>query len=212
MERIMKRVMLVFAIYLGFLLASAVSMSGEWEKLKPEQKKDLEAGKAVYEYVKTENADGTTGGYARSLILINAPIKECWKIFCEFDKHHLYFPRQKGTVVIESSKTQALIQKIFEFYVLEISYYIKYTIDHEKHRINYDLDKSRPHDLEETSGFFRFEKKDDKTTLFIYAVTKVETGLKVPGFIQNYITSRDLPNVAEHVKRRIESGGTWKKK
>jgi hypothetical protein len=193
-------------------ITGSMGQAGEYEKLSDEQRDELNKGEPVYEYVKTSDDEGhATGGYARSLILVKKPIEDCWNIFSQVDKHHEYFPRQTETHMLDSDTTHALLKKVFDFYVKDISYYIKYTIDPGKHKINYDLDKSRPHDLEEVNGFFLFEEVKKDTTLFIYAVTRTETGLRVPKFIQNYITSRDLPNVTEHVKKRIESGGTWKK-
>ncbi len=199
------------AVILFLFIFGSVSSAGEYEKLTEEQKSELVKGEAVYEYVKEMEEDGTHSGYARSMVLMKKPLDEAWEIFCDFGKSHEYFPRQTETEVLESGTTSALIKKVFEFYVVDISYYIKYDIDRKDGIIRYDLDKSRPHDLEEVQGYFRFEEIDKDTTLFIYGVTRTETGLKVPGFIQNYITSRDLPNVAIHIKKRIESGGTWKK-
>jgi len=181
------------------------------DRFTPEELKKLEAGEAVYQLVQTEDADGKTRGHGQSSALINAPIDLCFKIFCEFDKHHLFFPRKKKSEVKKTWDNKALVYKEFDFYVVTVEYTVLYTVDSDIHRVDFQMDREYPHDIEDTAGYFHFEKVDDQRTLFTYAATKVETGVKVPGFIQEYITSRDLPNVVLSVKKRIESGGKWTK-
>ncbi|HUT53662.1 MAG TPA: hypothetical protein VM658_09740 [bacterium] len=181
------------------------------DRFSAEQRQKLLAGEAVYEQVKTQDADGVTHGHGESYVIIAAPVAECWKIFTRFDEMQLYFPRKKLSEVIESSPGRAVVKKVFDFYVIEMQYTIDYKIDEQARRVDFQLDPKYPHDINDTAGFFLFEKIDEKRTLFSYAATKVDTGVKVPGFIQDYLTSRDLPAVAANVKKRIESGGKWTK-
>lgn len=204
------------AMFAFLFLAGTLAHSGE-ESGSPlsgfskEERDKLLKGEPVYQHLKKENEKGEIEGYGQSAIIINQPADKSFQIFCEFDKHQLYFPRKKKSEVIKSWDNKALVHKVFGFYVVDVEYTVLYTVDPEKRRVDYKLDKDYPHDLEEVEGFFRFEKIDEKRTLFIYAATKVETGLKVPGFIQDYLTSRDLPQVARSVKKRVESGGKWQK-
>lgn len=171
----------------------------------------MKAGEAVYQHVQSEGKDGKTTGHGESYVLINKPADECFRVFLEFDKRQLYFPRKKASEVVKPWDDKALVHKVFEFYVVEVEYTVLCTIDRKNRRVDFQLDPEYKHDLEDTAGYFLFEPVDDKTTLFTYAATKVQTGLKVPFSIQNYLTSRDLPDVVANVKMRIESGGTWTK-
>jgi hypothetical protein len=208
----MKKLLIhIIALLLMVVCSAAAAADSPLDRFTAEERQKLTKGEAVYRHVKTEGEDGKIHGHGESYAVINAPIDRCWKIFTEFDKHQLYFPRKKKSEVVKSEGNKYWVYKQFEFYVVTVEYTVLYTVDKERRRVDFDMDKSYPHDLEDTAGYFQFEKLDDKRTLFTYAATRVETGLKVPGFIQEYLTSRDLPAVVLNVKKRIESGGKWTK-
>ena len=63
------------------------------------------------------------------------------------------------------------------------------------------------------------KKLDDHRTLFTYGLVKLDPGIKIPEFIQKYMTSRDLPKMAVNLKKwirvgrdleKINSGGSMK--
>jgi hypothetical protein len=192
------------------LFAAAVS-AGEWENLTEEQRQKLLNGEVIYQSIKNVDERGALKGSGQSMVLVNAPIDKCWEIFTQFNKQQEYWPRKTGSGVLEQGPGFALVLKQFKFAGAKVSYVVKYLIDEENHSIDYEIDKSRPHDIKDAAGSFCFEKIDSDTTLFIYQVTRMDTGIFVPEFIREALQKRDLPAVAENVKKRIESGGTWKK-
>lgn len=103
------------------------------------------------------------------------------------------------------------MQKEFDFRLKKIRYVVEYTTDANKHRVDFRLDKNYPHDINDAAGYFLFEEMNQNVTIFTYAATKVDTGIKVPKFIQDYMTSSDLPAIVISVKKRVESDGTWTK-
>jgi len=206
------RKIFAFSLLAALLVSIAAASNGPLSDFNEEELETLKEGEAVYRHVEKKGEDGETKGHGESYIIINAPVDKCFSIFTEFNKQHLYFPRKtKSEVVKRLDDNRVLVHKVFEFYVVDVQYHVLYTVDKDKHRVDFEMDPEYPHDIEDTAGYFKFETIDDKSTLFTYAATKVETGLKVPGFIRNYITSKDLPAVVENVKKRIESGGTWEK-
>ena len=197
------------------LAAGSLSLASDGsplDRFNPDQKKKLLAGEAVFEHVKTSGPDGKIEGHGQASILINKPIEYCFKIFCEFDKQQLYFPRKKKSEIVKITGNKVLVYKLFDFKLAKIEYTVLYTVDPKNYRVDFRMDPSYPHDLNNAAGFFLFERADENRTLFTYAATKVDTGLKVPSALQDYLTSRDLPNVVINVKKRIESGGVWTKK
>ncbi len=212
--------LIIGAVVCALVFIGAPAFSGEasedgdkspLERFNKEERAKLLKGEPVFKHVKKENEEGEIEGYGKAFVIIEKPVETSFEIFCEFDKHHLYFPRKKKSEVVKKWDNKALVHKVFGFYVVDIEYTVLYSIDAKKHRVDYKMDKDYPHDLEEVEGFFRFEKIDEDRTLFSYAATKVETGLSVPGFVQDYLTSKDLPQVARSVKKRVESGGKWTK-
>ena len=206
----MKKLYKTFLFALG-LLAAGQSWASSWDKLSQEDRNRLLKGEVIYQSVKTTDAEGKISGYGQSLALIKAPIEKCWEIFTQFNKQAEYFPRKTVSQVLDSKPGFALVQKEFKFYGVKIRYVNRYMIDAKNYRIDFSMDQSRPHDLKDTAGFFSFEKVGPDRTLFTYGVTRTDTGFAMPGFVQEYIAKKDLPAVAGNIRKRIESGGTWKK-
>jgi len=201
---------LLIVVLLGL---GALNAHGETvlEKLTKSERKQLESGKVVFRSVKSKTPDGELVGSGQAMAYIKAPIDRCWEIFCHFEKSHEYFPHQFYTEVLEFSPTSVLVKKKFFFFIKKINYYVRYDLDPANYRIDYRMEKGRENDIKDTAGYFIFEKVDDNTTLFVFTVTMLETGYAVPYFIEKPLTQRSLPGQVENVRKRIESGGVWKK-
>ena len=175
------------------------------DSFNPSQKQELLQDRAIYEYKKSDNGKG----YGQAEIIINAPVETCFVIFSKLDQQYQYFPRKTKSEVIKSEGNTVWLHNEFYFYIGRVEYTSRYTIDRERRRFDFEMDKSYPHNIPESAGYFVFEKIDDQRTLFTYAATRLDTGYQVPQVVQNFITSRDLPAQAINVKKRIESGGKW---
>lgn len=179
------------------------------DRFSEEQRQKLDSGEVVFEYV-IENAEGVTEGYGKANILINSPIDECWKIFLEFSKQYEYLPRMTKSRVTESEGDRRTIYKELDFRVYTYTYTHILTVNNKEHRVDFQ-DAKYEYKPENTKGYFGFEEVDKNTTLFTYVLLKLDLGFNVPYFIKKYLTSKDLPGIAEAVKKRIESGGAWQK-
>jgi len=181
------------------------------ERFSPEQREKLLAGKAIYEYVLGDDSATGTSGYGKTWVLINAPIEQCFKLFLEFEKQSLYLPQVKTSRIIKASGQQAVIFKELDYRIAVIKYTHLLTIDPRIFRVDFVTDPAGENDIKFSQGFFQFEKLDDARTLFSYALVKFDAGFKIPGFIQKYMTSRDLPLLAINLKKYLESRGQWRK-
>jgi len=181
------------------------------DRFSPDQRAILLKGKAIYESILEGEDGGSPSGTCKASILIQAPVDECFRRFAEVESHRLYFPRKTVSNVLEVRDGKTLVYKELDFKLKTIKYHILYSIDPADHRIDFELDKSRPADIKESEGFFHFIEIDEDTTLFDYGITKAELNIKVPGFVRRYLTGKDLPRVVTNYKRWMESGGTWKK-
>jgi len=182
------------------------------DRFTPEQKKELLQGGAVYEYeMRDEKSDRPQGG-AKAFVLIHAPVEECFRRFSDIETHTQYFPRKTVSKVVGLHPDgRTVVYKELDFKLKTIRYHILYTIDPGNHRIDFDLDESRESDLKASQGYFHFIAVAPDATLFDYGITKTAVGLKIPGIIRRYLTSKDLPRVVTNFKNWMESGGTWKK-
>lgn len=213
----MKKNFLMLEILTMFFLVNQavgekqVMVSDVLVRFSEENRQKLMNKEIIYQYTDIKAEDGSDNGYGESTAIIQSPIDLCFAIFCDFDKHHLFFPRKKESKIVKAWDNKALVYKKFKVYLTTIEYTTLYTIYKDRYQVDFQLDRDYPHDLKNNSGYFKFEAIDKDHTLVSFVLTKVETGLKVPGFIKKYITSRDLPEVVNCIRKRIESGGTWVK-
>jgi len=208
----MKKTLLLLAVFLGLAAAlSAAEKEGRWDKLTDGERARLQKGEVIYRSVKTVDEEGQTHGHGQSLVIIKKPVDRCFEIFTDFDSHEEYFPRKTESEVIGKEGETFLVQKKFSFWWVDIEYVVRYEVDPKEHRVDFFLDKNYPHDLEYTEGYFAFEELSPEKTLFVYGAEEVDISIALPGFVQEWLQKRDLPAVAENVRKRIESGGKWKK-
>jgi len=189
----------------------AVTESAALVRFSPEQRRKLLAGEAVFDSRVTDAGTSGPKGQGRASVLVNAPADLCFRKFCEIDKHPLYFPVKKVSRVVEDRGTELVVYKELGFPLKTMKYFVNYTVDPAAHRVDFRLDKSRPHDIGDSEGYFHFIEVDARTTLFDYGLTKAEPGMPVPRFIRDYMTSHDLPRVVSNFKKWLESGGAWTK-
>ncbi len=202
------------AIVAMFLIASATlaqDAKNPLDSFSDEQKAKLLSGEAIYEYVIDDADDEGEKAYGRAVALVNAPAEQGYKIFCDFEKEYLYFPRMTLSKVLDTKGNVSLVYKELDFTVITMRYTHFMTRNDKDLRVDFEKDPDGVNDFKESAGFFQFVKIDDKRCLFIYGLTKGEMSIPVPGFIKNYATSKDLPNIVLSVKKRVESGGTWQK-
>jgi len=214
-----KSVISALAALVVFLAAPALNpgpAAGEFPeetalgRLPAEQQKKLLAGEEVYE-PRLEDAAGEAGFTAAAMIIINAPVEQCFDMFCDFEKQYLYFPQISKSSVRSRSQDRVVIQKELDYRVVKIRYTHILTIDPQNHRVGFVTDPKGVNDVKFSKGFFQFQPIDDNRTLFTYGMVKLDPGIRVPQFIRKYMISRDLPKMAVNLKKWIESDGKWKK-
>jgi hypothetical protein len=181
------------------------------DRFNDEQKSKLLNNEAVMEYVIDDFGEQGSKAYGRAVVLVNAPAEDGYKIFCDFEKEYLYFPRMTVSRVLDTKGDVSRVYKELDFTIMTVKYTHFMTRNDKNFRVDFEKDPDGVNDFKESAGYFQFEKIDDKRCLFVYGLTKGEIGVPVPEFIKNYALSKDLPNIVLSVKKRVESGATWEK-
>lgn len=181
------------------------------DRFPAEQKEKILKGEATFESVITEGAGGGHRAHGRTSVLVERPVEECFRIFCEFDQQYRFFPRMKVSRVLRREDDTVVIYKELSYPLITIKFTHRLTVDPVAFRVDFVTDPDGVNNIKFTSGYFRFEAVDEERTLFTYEMTKMDVGFRIPGFIRTFMASRDLPGIAATVKKRIESGGIWEK-
>jgi hypothetical protein len=194
----------------SLLNASAARADGDpLAAFSAKQQKRLLAGKAVFGHVRSNGEQDRGSG--RAAVIVSASVDECFEIFDRLDEQHLYFPRKVRSDVVKTRGDQRWVHTEVDFTLKRIEYTVRYTVDRARHRFEFELDESYPHDIAALRGYFSFEELDAGRTLLTYVALELDSGMAVPECVRKWVTKRDLPAQVVNVKRRIESGGTWTK-
>ena len=92
---------------------------------------------------------------------------------------------------------------------MAIDYRLRTHFDWEGARIWWELDPAFDNHLESVEGFWELFDLDGQRTLGRFG-TRVSVGPALPEWLQDYATRKNLPQTMEHVRRWIDSGGTYR--
>ena len=191
--------------------SQAQTQKSALDRFSPEQRQQLLKGDAVFESKLISGPDSPTQGIGAASVLINAPIDQCFKMFLNFEKQSQYFPRITVSKVLSSSGNRVRIYKEMDYGIMAFKYTHFLIVDPADHRVDFVTDPDGVNDVKYSQGYFKFEKVDETRTLFSYGMVKFDAGIKIPGFILDYISSKDLRVMALNLKKWIESQGKWEK-
>lgn len=182
---------------------------GPLSPFNDQQLKNLQAGEPICKYLKKEDGS-VTAGNGECSIIINAPIDRCFEILSKIDLQVHYVPNKVQSNIVNRSGDKLLISNEYRQYGITLKYHSIYTINNNKYLLEWEIDKSKPHDVDENTGFYQLEKIDEKTTLLTYGSTKLVVGIKVPEAVTKFLLGKSLPAMATNIKKYIESNGKWR--
>jgi len=179
--------------------------------LTPENLKTLELGKPVLVKNSAKSNSGGVKGEGVALILINLPPEQVWPHVKGYDKLPEFMPRMLTSEKYSENGDTIGVAQTLKIAWKKITYHVLQTTNDDKFEMAFHLDKSKTNDIKETTGHWLLRPHGENKTIAMYAFS-VDTGMAVPQFIENFLMNRDLPGVVEAMKKRAESGGTYKKK
>lgn len=154
---------------------------------------------------------GKSSGRGVGAIVIEKSIAEVWATMSRYDDKAEYQPRVEKVWVLDKQPNQLKVRMQLDASVTTIHYTGIYKLDHDAHKISWTLDKSASgNNIVDMEGSYQLVPVDSTRTLVVYR-SWVDSGRSVPTGIQNYVARRSLPDLLGALKKRIESGGTWKK-
>jgi hypothetical protein len=175
--------------------------------------KDVEAAMSGQLPVQADAFVGISGGTAgrgQGAVLIWRPIADVWATLTRFVDRPEYIPRLKKLKVLEQQPNRIRLWQEIDATVTTARYTAWYDLDAATHTIHWKLDPSAgDNTVKAVEGEYAMVAVDERRTLLVYRTT-VDAGLHVPKGIQRYMTKRSVPDLLRNIKRRVESGGTWK--
>ena len=154
---------------------------------------------------------GKTAGRVVGAIVIERPLGEVWSTLARFEDRPEYIPRLKAIQVLERTPMRLRVLQIVDAGITTARTTLWFELDDVQHVIAWKLDESaKDNSVRAVEGDYRMLELGPRETLLGYR-THIDTGLRVPQLVQSHMQKRALPELLRAIKRRVESGGTWKR-
>jgi uncharacterized membrane protein len=158
------------------------------------------------------SARGQSAGRGWGAIVIERPLAEVWQTLARYEDRAEYVPRLKSVTVLERQPGKVRVRQEIDATVTTARYTAWFTLDEAATTIAWVLDPSAADNtVKEVTGDYRMAALTPARTLLVYRAY-VDTGLHVPSSIAGYLQKRSIPDLMRAIKKRVESGGSWKKK
>lgn len=154
---------------------------------------------------------GKASGRGVGAIVIDRPLAEVWAVVSRYEDKAEYQPRVEKVWVLEKSPEQVKVKMQINASVTTAYYTAIYKLDPVAYTVRWTLDKTAPgNTVADIDGGYNLAAVSPTSTLVVYRAW-VDTGRAVPRFIQDYMARRSVPNLLRAIKKRVESGGTWRR-
>lgn len=147
-------------------------------------------------------------------VIINRPPAEVWATLSRFEDKAEYMPRVKAVDVLarepRGSPPRLRVRMTVDASVTTARYTAWFDLDEAAGSIRWRLDRAAPDNtIADAQGDYRLFQPSPGRTLLVYR-SYVDTGRRVPAFIQRYMAMRSIPTLLKAIKSRVESGGRWR--
>jgi hypothetical protein len=146
---------------------------------------------------------------ARALVLFERPLDEVWTLLTSTTRQKEYRPELTGLNVIESGDHSNVAEYSLRFMLTSLHYRLQQAWDSQSRRVWWSLDPGFDNDMRVLDGLWELRALDDRRTLGRFS-TRIDIGPELPAFLQDYATRKKLPESMDHVRRWVDSGGTWR--
>lgn len=206
----MNRCQRTLAIVLGLCFALGASALDIDAALTPAARAKLDKGEAVVIKNKIDDSGKSVISNSAAMIVVDKPVEDVWATVIDFEKLPEFIPRLISSEKYEEKDGKIGIKQSVKVLWKKINYHVLQSEDAEHHIMTFELDKSQKNDISETNGRWELREYGEGKCLAFYFLA-LDSGMPVPRFIQNMLLNQDLPATMYGLKKRVESGGTYKK-
>ena len=154
---------------------------------------------------------GKASGRGVGAIVIDRPLDEVWQTVIRYEDKAEYQPRVEKVWVLDKQPNYLRVRMQVDASVTTARYTAHFELNPEEHSVHWRLDKTATDNtIADCEGNYRLTEISPTRTLVVYR-NWIDSGRSIPRFIQDYMARRSIPTMLRAVKKRIESGGTWRK-
>jgi hypothetical protein len=154
-------------------------------------------------------SDGLPKGQVEALVLFSQPPEKVWALLLQRDRQKEFRPEITELSIVEQSSDRVVEEQHLKIAFLDVAYRLECRVDAGTHTLSWQLDPSFESTLEHVSGYWELHALDVGRTLARFG-TRVSVSPAVPGFLQNGITRKNVPESLENTREWVDSDGRWR--
>lgn len=154
-------------------------------------------------------SDGLPKGQVEALVLFSQPPEKVWELLVQRDRQKEFRPEITELSIIEQSSERVVEEQHLKIAFLDVAYRLECRVDNGARTLTWQLDPSFESTLEHVSGYWELHGLDGGRTLARFG-TRVSVSPAVPGFLQNGITRKNVPESLENTREWVDSDGRWR--
>lgn len=180
------------------------------EILTPGNIHKLKAGKILRFSQKTIQVNGSSVGGGYVVGIIDREPEAVWAVLTDFEKQPEYMPRLRKVQLGERQGQIVPVTHTIKVLTRNVSYSLIQTLDEQSHALTWRIDDKKENDILETVGSWQLKPYQSGQCLAVYSVL-VNTGTRIPNFLEHFLIRRDMPDVVGALRKRVESNGAYTK-
>ncbi len=142
---------------------------------------------------------------------INAPPEAVWKTIRDYDNYYKFIPRLKESEVVKKEGRCMIVRYLGEVFWVEVGYHVEACAEVPDKRVVFGLAEGHENFMKSTDGFWEVQEAPEGQGSVVSYSAHLDPGVPVPGFITRKVARDSLVDVLQNLRKRVESGGKWKK-
>lgn len=204
------------AVWLALLLAGAAAGQAALPRNRPASAQALldaqpaeRRDELLEERLVLLPSDGLPEGQVEALVLFAQPADRVWELLLARERQREYRPELTELVLVEQTGDQVVEEQHLKIAFLSVGYRLRDRFHVDTRTITWELDPSFESALQHVSGYWELHALDAERTLARFG-TRVSVSSAVPGFLQNGITRKNVPDSLENTRQWVDSNGRWR--
>jgi ribosome-associated toxin RatA of RatAB toxin-antitoxin module len=170
--------------------------------LTPEERKKLGEGKVLVKKVVMREREEEATAEVMAMVMIPRSPEQVYHALFTFSRWPHFLPNLTAVKVLKTEGEELWLWHEVKVLFVSVEYTVIYRFDPQRGIARWTLDRTLPHDIEDTEGFWRIEPLKGKGALLIYKA-RVKVGRFVPQFVEDLLTRESLPKVVTGVKEEV---------
>lgn len=155
---------------------------------------------------KITEGEGSTGGNAHAVALFDRDADSTLRLLTDTSREAEYVSVLNHVEVIKKTPTSSLDEQTIKVLGVTLRNRVQHYWDLKQRRFWFELDKTFDNSFKHQEGYWTIYPLSPARCVAVYG-TKIDVGIFVPQFVQDFLTEKDLPKSLGLLRAWVNSGG-----